>query len=212
MSDRPRITLKIATSLDGRIGTSSGESQWITGPESRLQGHRLRDTHDAVLVGVETVLADDPRLTVRLLDGEKGRDPLRVVLDSRLRTPAFARLATAGTLIVTTREPQPIGEAEVVRVTPDANNRPAIEAVLELLSARGVKSLMIEGGGRVAACFVAAGVIDAIEWFRAPILLGGDGRPGVAALSLARLANAPRFRRLAAEPSGDDLWERYERL
>ena len=72
-------------------------------------------------------------------------------------------------------------------------------------------SLMIEGGGRVAACFVTAGVVDAIEWFRAPILLGGDGRPGVAALALARLAHAPRYRRLAAEPMGDDLWERYEK-
>ncbi|CAN5203826.1 hypothetical protein BH10PSE1_BH10PSE1_27970 [soil metagenome] len=210
---RPRITLKIATSLDGRIGTSSGESQWITGPEARMQGHRLRHESDAVLVGVETVLADDPRLTVRLPEGEPaGRDPLRVVLDSRLRTPSFARLARAGTLIITTREPQPIGEAEVVRVAGDAQGRPTIAAVLELLVERGVKSLMIEGGGRVAATFVTAGVVDAIDWFRAPILLGGDGRPGVAALSLARLANAPKFRRLAAEPLGDDLWERYERL
>ena len=209
---RPRVILKIATSLDGRIGTSSGESQWITGPEARLQGHRLRGESDAVLVGVETVLADDPRLTVRLPEGETARDPLRVVLDSRLRTPSFARLAKTGTLIVTTREPQAIGEAEVVQVAGDPQGRPTIAAVLDLLAERGVKSLMIEGGGRVAACFVTAGVVDAIEWFRAPILLGGDGRPGVAALSLARLANAPKFRRLAAEPLGDDLWERYERL
>ena len=209
---RPRITLKIATSLDGRIATSTGESQWITGPEARLQGHRLRAAGDAILVGVETVLADDPRLTVRLPDGETGADPLRVVLDSRLRTPSFARLAKAGTLIITTREPQPIGQAEVVRVAGDAQNRPSIDAVLELLAERGVKNLMIEGGGRVAAAFVTAGVVDAIDWFRAPILLGGDGRPGVAALSLGRLANAPKFRRLAVEPLGDDLWERYERF
>jgi diaminohydroxyphosphoribosylaminopyrimidine deaminase/5-amino-6-(5-phosphoribosylamino)uracil reductase len=213
---RPRITLKIATSLDGRIGTSTGESQWITGPDARVQGHRLRNEHDAVLVGVETVLADDPRLTVRLPEGEVVRgDPLRVVLDSRLRTPPFARLAREGTLIVTTRDPAAaaaIGGAEIVRVAGDAQNRPTVPAILDLLAARGVKSLMIEGGGRVAACFVAAGLIDAIEWFRAPILLGGDGRPGVAALSLARLANAPKFRRLAVEPLGDDLWERYERL
>ena len=209
---RPRITLKIATSLDGRIATSTGESQWITGAEARLQGHRLRAAGDAILVGVETVLADDPRLTVRLPDGETGADPLRVVLDSRLRTPSFARLAKAGTLIITTREPQPVGQAEVVRVAGDAQNRPGIDAVLELLVERGVKSLMIEGGGRVAAAFVTAGVVDAIDWFRAPILLGGDGRPGVAALSLARLANAPKFRRLAVEPLGDDLWERYERI
>ena len=207
-----RITLKIATSLDGRIGTSTGESQWITGPEARLQGHRLRAQHDAVLVGVETVLADDPRLTVRLPEGETGTDPLRVVLDSKLRTPPFARLARTGTLILTTRSPIPVGDAEVLRIAGDTTNRPDIKAVLETLSSRGVTSLMIEGGGRVAAGFVAAGVVDAIEWFRAPILLGGDGRPGVAALSLARLAHAPRYRRLAAEPLGDDLWERYERV
>jgi diaminohydroxyphosphoribosylaminopyrimidine deaminase/5-amino-6-(5-phosphoribosylamino)uracil reductase len=214
---RPRITLKIATSLDGRIGTSTGESQWITGPEARLQGHRLRAAGDAILVGVETVLADDPRLTVRLPETEAGvriqkADPLRIVLDSRLRTPSFARLAKAGTLIITTREPQPVGGAEVVQVAGDAQNRPTIEAVLDLLYARGIRSLMIEGGGRVAAAFVTAGVVDAIDWFRAPILLGGDGRPGVAALSLARLANAPKFRRLAVEALGDDLWERYERV
>ena len=209
---RPRVTLKIATSLDGRIGTSSGESQWITGPEARMQGHRLRAAHESVLVGVETVLADDPRLTVRLPEGETGVDPLRVVLDSRLRTPPFARLATAGTLILTTRDPLAVGTAEVIRVAGDSQGRPTVAAVLDLLAARGVKSLMIEGGGRVAACFVTAGVVDAIEWFRAPILLGGDGRPGVAALALARLANAPRYRRLAVAPLGDDLWERYERL
>ncbi|MES2862386.1 MAG: RibD family protein [Pseudomonadota bacterium] len=209
---RPRITWKVATSLDGRIGTSTGESQWITGPQAREQGHRLRAAHDAVLVGVETVLADDPRLTVRLPEGETGGDPLRVVLDSRLRTPPFARLAKAGTLILTTKDPVAVGEAEVLKVKGDAGGRPTVEAVLETLSARGVKSLMIEGGGRVAACFITAGVVDAIEWFRAPILLGGDGRPGVAALALARLAHAPKYRRLAAEPMGDDLWERYEKV
>lgn len=209
---RPRITWKVATSLDGRIGTSTGESQWITGPESRAQGHRLRAAHDAVLVGVETVLADDPRLTVRLPEGETGTDPLRVVLDSRLRTPSFARLAKTGTLILTTRDPMQIGTAEVVRVAADAQGRPSVDAVLATLGQRGVASLMIEGGGRVAASFVAAGLVDAIEWFRAPILLGGDGRPGVAALALARLAHAPRYRRLAAEPMGDDLWERYEKV
>jgi diaminohydroxyphosphoribosylaminopyrimidine deaminase/5-amino-6-(5-phosphoribosylamino)uracil reductase len=173
---RPKVTWKVATSLDGRIGTSTGESQWITGPQAREQGHRLRAQNDAVLVGVETVLADDPRLTVRLPAGETGADPLRVVLDSRLRTPPFARLARAGTLILTTRDPIAVGEAEVVKVKADAQGRPGVEAVLETLSNRGVTSLMIEGGGRVAACFVTAGVVDAIEWFRAPILLGGDGR------------------------------------
>ena len=207
---RPRVTLKLATSLDGRIATASGESQWITGPEARQQGHRLRATHDAILVGVETVLADDPELTVRLPD-HAGPHPRRVVLDSRLRTPATAKLASGNSLILTAATPHAIGQAEVINVAAD-DGRPAISAVLEVLAAHGVGSLLIEGGGRVAASFLQAGVVDAIEWFRAPILLGGEGRPCVASLALAKLADAPKFRRLGVEPVGDDLWERYARF
>lgn len=206
---RPRITLKLATSLDGRIATASGESQWITGPQARQQGHHLRATHDAILVGVETVLADDPELTVRLPDHD-GTHPLRVVLDSRLRTPATAKVATGHTLILTTAMPHAIGLAEVVTVAAE-DGRPAIAAVLDALSARKIRSVLIEGGGRVAASFIQAGVVDAIEWFRAPILLGGEGRPCIASLALAKLADAPKFRRLGVEPVGDDLWERYAR-
>lgn len=206
---RPRVTLKLATSLDGRIATATGESQWITGPEARLQGHRLRAAHDAILVGVETVLADDPELTVRLPDFA-GTHPLRVVLDSRLRTPATAKVASGNTLIFTTAQPHPIGQAEVVAVAPN-DGRPAISAVLDALATRNIGSILIEGGGRVAASFIQAGAVDAIEWFRAPILLGGEGRPCVASLALAKLAHAPKFRRLGVEPVGDDLWERYAR-
>ncbi|MEN5144811.1 RibD family protein [Brevundimonas diminuta] len=254
---RPRVTLKLATSLDGRIATASGESQWITGPQARLQGHRLRAAHDVILVGVETVLADDPELTVRLPsnllpsplvgDGssrsetdegalsprktaevggassvpliraaspptfshEGRRNPLRVVLDSRLRTPETAKVASGNTLILTTAAPHPIGQAEVLAVVA-SDGRPAIPAVLDVLSDRGVGSVLIEGGGRVAAAFILAGAVDAIEWFRAPILLGGEGRPCIASLALAKLADAPKFRRLGVEPVGDDLWERYQ--
>lgn len=240
-----RVTLKLATSLDGRIATATGESKWITGEAARLQGHRLRAAHDAILVGVETVLADDPELTVRLNPAHPGgcrdpaldpgapeyandasrsshwtpasagvsgdlKNPLRVILDSRLRTPPSAKVATANTLILTTAEPRSVGAAEVVRVEADYG-RPAIPAVLKALKARGVTSLLIEGGGRVAASFLSAGAVDALEWFRAPILLGGEGRPCVAALALAKLADAPKFRRLGVEPVGDDLWERYAR-
>jgi diaminohydroxyphosphoribosylaminopyrimidine deaminase/5-amino-6-(5-phosphoribosylamino)uracil reductase len=249
-----RVTLKLATSLDGRIATAAGESKWITGEEARAQGRRLRAEHDAILVGVETVLADDPELTARLpspLVGEGGlrsetdegalsahssstdqsattrpliraalpptfshegrRNPLRVVLDSRLRTPATAKVASGSTLILTAAEPRPVGSSEVLQVeAPDG--RPAVPAVLEALAARHITSLLIEGGGQVAASFLRAAAVDRIEWFRAPILLGGDGRPCVATLELAKLADAPRFRRLAVEPLGDDLWERYERL
>lgn len=209
---RPRVTLKLATSLDGRIATATGESQWITGPESRQQGHVLRATHDAILVGIETVLADNPRLNVRLAAaGQDTRDPLRVILDTRLRMPASAHVATGNSLILTTAVPKPVGQAEVIRVAPDALGRPAIAAVLDTLRQRAIASLLIEGGGRVAAAFVQAGAVDRIEWFRAPILLGDEGRPGIAALDLANLAAAPKYRRQGVQALGDDLWESYVR-
>ena len=207
---RPRVTLKLATSLDGRIATASGESKWITGEAARLEGHRLRAAHDAILVGIETVLADDPDLTVRL-PGRPIDQPLRVVLDSRLRTPPTAKLAHAETLILTAVAPSAVGSAMVEQVEAK-DGRPAVAAALAAIRRRGAASVLIEGGGQVAASFLRAGLIDRLEWFRAPILLGGEGRPGVAALALTQLADAPRFRRLAAEPCGDDLWERYERL
>lgn len=205
-----RVTLKLATSLDGRIAMPSGESRWITGEASRAQGHRLRASHEAILVGVETVLADDPELTVR--SGREGSDvaqPLRIVLDSRLRTPPSAKVASRNTLILTATEPHPIGTAEVVRVA-SADGRPTIDAVLAALAERNITSVLIEGGGQVAASFIRAGCIDRLEWFRSPILLGAEGRPCIAGLALAKLSNAPKFRRLSAELLGDDLWERYE--
>ena len=205
-----RVTLKLATSLDGRIATASGESRWITGEAARLEGHRLRAAHDAILVGVETVLHDDPELTARL-PGRAVDQPLRVVLDSRLRTPATAKLARENTLILTAAPPAPVGAAQVRRVEAE-DNRPSIPAVLRALESVGVASLLIEGGGQVAASFLRAGAVDRLEWFRAPLLLGAEGRPCVAALALAKLADAPKFRRLGAAPAGDDLWERYDRL
>lgn len=205
------VTLKLATSLDGRIATATGESKWITGEAARLEGHRLRAAHDAILVGVETVIADDPELTARL-PGRPVDQPLRVVLDSRLRTPPTARVAKGGdTLILTAARPAAIGTAVVEQVEADGG-RPSVAAGLSVLRRRGVTSVLIEGGGQVAASFLRAGLVDRLEWFRAPVLLGGEGRPCVAALALAGLADAPRFRRLAVEPCGDDLWERYEKV
>ena len=206
---RPRVTLKLATSLDGKIAMASGESQWITGEAARLQGHRLRATHDAILVGVETVIADNPRLTARIA-GENPNQPLRVVLDSRLRTPSAAHLAHEA-LIITSSEGAFGGSSRVKRVDPDASGRPAIEAVLKALGEEGVASILVEGGGKVAASFIQGGFVDAIEWFRSSLILGQDGRSAIAALDFMKLSDAPRFRRLAVEPLGDDLWERYEK-
>lgn len=212
------VTLKLATSLDGRIATAAGESRWITGPEAREEVHRLRAAHDAVLVGVETALADDPELTVRL-DGYVGPQPARVVLDSRQRLPDASKLvATARqvpTWVVTAQPPRPhLAEAgvRVLRVQPGAHGRPDLAAASAALAAEGLGRLFVEGGGEVAAGFLRAGLVDRIEWFRAPIVIGGDGRPALGDLGLEQLAAAPRFRRLDVRSVGDDLWERYERI
>ena len=154
---------------------------------------------------------DDPELTARL-PGRPVDQPLRVVLDSRLRTPPTAKVASGGdSLILTACEPAPVGSAMVEQVAA-VDGRPTPAAALAAIRRRGATSVLIEGGGQVAASFLRAGLVDRLEWFRAPVLLGGEGRPCVAALALARLSDAPRFRRLAVAPCGDDLWERYERL
>ena len=230
-----RVTLKLATTLDGRIATASGESRWITGPAAREQVHRLRAMHQSVLVGVSTAIADDPQLTVRM-PGYVGLQPLRVVLDSRQRLPSDTHLVREAerlpTLVVTTSNPNKrLTDAgvTVVKVAategwPDLHEALGAIAGLQgdrlaavvkggdasVIAAAG--SVLIEGGGQVAASFLKAGLVDAIEWFRAPIVLGDEGRPAVGDFPLNRLADAPRFRRVAVQELDDDLWERYERL
>ena len=212
-----RVTLKLATSLDGRIATASGESRWITGEAARAAVHRLRSRHDAVLVGIETALADDPELTVRLPD-YGGPQPARVVLDSRQRLWPESRLVKTArqtpTYLVATTEPRAeLTDAgvRVLQVRAVGEDRPELKSVTQTLEQAGLSSLFVEGGGQVAASFLRCGLVDAIEWFRAPILIGGEGRPAVGALALAALADAPHFRRTEVHEVGDDLWERYER-
>jgi diaminohydroxyphosphoribosylaminopyrimidine deaminase / 5-amino-6-(5-phosphoribosylamino)uracil reductase len=213
---RPLITLKLATSLDGRIALASGESRWITGEAARKAVHELRAAHDAVLVGVKTALADNPELSVRLPDF-LGRQPLRVVLDSRqsidhdLELVAGARLHP--TLVLTTIAPKEKlarTGVRVVKVAAGADGRVDLHAAMAELAAAGVRRLLIEGGGEVIGAFAHAGLYDTVEWFRAPMLLGADARPALGPLGLEALSHAPRLRRISVEAVGDDLWERYE--
>jgi diaminohydroxyphosphoribosylaminopyrimidine deaminase/5-amino-6-(5-phosphoribosylamino)uracil reductase len=212
------ITLKLASSLDGRIATASGESRWITGPEARAAVHELRAAHDAVVVGVETALADDPELTVRT-PGYAGPQPARVVLDSRQRLADGCKLAATArqvpTYVVAVGPPEPRlvdAGVRVITVPAVGENRPELKAVVAALAAEGLSSLFVEGGGQVAASFLRCGLVDAVEWFRAPMVIGGEGRPAVGALALAGLSGALRFARIDVRPLGDDLWERYRRV
>lgn len=212
------VTLKLATSLDGRIATAKGESRWITGPEAREAVHRLRSEHDAVLVGVETALADDPELTVRL-EGYAGSQPARVVLDSRQRLSPDCKLVRTAreipTYVVATGAPDPVlSEAgvHVLQAPAVSEDRPDLRSVVQSLEKAGFTRLFVEGGGQVAGSFLRCGLVDALEWFRSPIVIGGEGRPGVGALALGALSEAPRLRRLEVREVGDDLWERYARI
>jgi diaminohydroxyphosphoribosylaminopyrimidine deaminase / 5-amino-6-(5-phosphoribosylamino)uracil reductase len=212
------VTLKLATSLDGRIATVAGLSRWITGEAAREAVHGLRAAHDAVLVGISTALADDPELTVRL-SGYAGPQPARVVLDSRQRLSPFSKLVKSArdipTYVVATSEPDPALVAAGVNVIVVRNlgeDRPELKSVVQALASEGLGRLFVEGGGQVAASFVRCGLVDALEWFRAPILIGGEGRPGVGALAVATLAEAPHFRRVEVREVGADLWERYARV
>ncbi|MDO8798774.1 RibD family protein [Phenylobacterium sp.] len=212
------VTLKLATSLDGRIATATGESRWITGEQSREQVHRLRAAHDAVVVGVETALADDPELTVRLPDHD-GPQPARVVLDSRQRLADGCRLiATARdipTYLITTTPPQARlvdAGVRVLQVHAVGDERPELHDVVRALAAEGLSRLFVEGGGQVAASFLRCGLVDALEWFRAPMIIGGEGRPGVGALAVQALSGAPKLKRVDLQLLGPDVWERYERI
>jgi diaminohydroxyphosphoribosylaminopyrimidine deaminase / 5-amino-6-(5-phosphoribosylamino)uracil reductase len=212
---RPLVTLKLATSLDGRIATASGESRWITGSAARERAHLLRATHDAILVGTDTVIADDPQLTCRL-PGLDGHSPVRVVIDRQLRIPlnarVFAEARQVPTWVVTLASAdqarrKALGDAGVVVIpaTPDPAGRIDLGTALGLLGERGLTRLLVEGGGRLAAALLRGGLVDRLVWLHAPLLLGGDGIPAVAELGLAALAHAPGFERVMSKTVGADV-------
>ena len=212
---RPLVTLKLATSLDGRIATGSGESQWITGPPARERGHWLRAVHDAIMVGTGTVLADDPQLTCRL-SGLGRRSPVRVVLDRHLRIPASAQVIAGArqtpTWVLTLPSADPVRRqalihrgAIVIDVVAGSDGNIDLAEALAALGGHGITRLLVEGGAQLAAALLRGRLVDRLAWLHAPILIGGDGIPAIAALGVDRLADAPGFEPLSSEPAGDDM-------
>jgi diaminohydroxyphosphoribosylaminopyrimidine deaminase/5-amino-6-(5-phosphoribosylamino)uracil reductase len=182
----PYLSLKLALSLDGRIATRTGASKWLTGSDARARVHALRSMHDAVAIGIGTAIMDDPRLTVR---DAPGPSPLRVVFDTKLRLPAKSRLVETArevpTLVICNADAPVSNEedlvahgVEVVRAPSSAEGRIDVTGALHLLAARGIVTLMVEGGAELAGSLLAARLADELHAFIAPTLLGPRGRPG----------------------------------
>ena len=215
---RPLVTLKSATTLDGRIAVRSGASRWITGEAARARAHLMRAESDAVMIGVGTAIADDPELTCRL-PGLGGRSPIRIVVDGRLRMPLTHKLiATADrvpTWVIATegcdRERQEaMTDCGVELITVPANgDHPDMKAALAALGERGLTRVLVEGGSHLSAALLRAGLIDRVAWFRAPALIGDDGWPAIRGLGVERLDAMPAFRRLSVTELGDDVLETY---
>ena len=218
---RPLFHLKIATSLDGRIATASGESRWITGDAARADGQRLRAIHDAILVGAHTVSADDPELTCRL-PGLEGYSPTRIVLDSQaLMSPGSKLALTANRtpvwLICTRQATAAAREAlqakgvEVIEVASNEQGRVDVGALARELGKRQLMRVLIEGGGEIAAAFLKANLVDRVTSYQAGLLLGADSRSAVAPLSLQKLGSAPRFALVSSRSVGGDMVETWHR-
>ncbi|MBI3616215.1 MAG: bifunctional diaminohydroxyphosphoribosylaminopyrimidine deaminase/5-amino-6-(5-phosphoribosylamino)uracil reductase RibD [Candidatus Omnitrophica bacterium] len=208
---RPFVTVKVAQSLDGKIATRTGESRWISGLEARAWVHRLRAQVDAVLIGVETVLKDDPLLTVH---SAKGNNPIRVVLDSHLRTLANARLfsSCSPVLIAAARGASYQKEkklrqagAEILRL-PARDGRVDLQALLRQLARREISHLLIEGGGETIASAFAARAVDRVCWIVAPLVVGGRQAPtAVEGMGVSSLNQAVRLKDLSVQHLGPDL-------
>jgi diaminohydroxyphosphoribosylaminopyrimidine deaminase/5-amino-6-(5-phosphoribosylamino)uracil reductase len=211
---RPHVLFKAAMTLDGKLATTTGESQWISGEESRALAHRWRAESDAVAVGIGTALHDDPQLTARVPGVQ--RQPRRVVFDSLGRLPLDSKLVQAAgevplTVVVgraakrTTLSALRIAGAEILVAT--GENEPArVRSALDELGAAGITSLLLEGGEHLAGAFFEAGEIDELRLFLAPMLLGGRTAHGVlGGEGVQRIADAPRAKSMTCERSGEDL-------
>ena len=213
---RPHVTLKLATSLDGKIALANGMSEWITGDAARKEGRKLRALHDAIAVGANTAVLDNPQLTTRIKDEP---NPIRVIFDTKLR------LSPKSNLALTAKETpvwvfSEVTSGNVANTLKDLGVRLIkvpisigvdLTAAMKILKDNGVSTLLVEGGGTLAASFLRLDAIDVIEWFRAPLILGGDGRGAIGDLNLDDLNLAHRFSRIELRELGDDIYERYER-
>lgn len=219
-SGRPMVTLKLATSLDGRIATGSGESQWITGPEARRRVHGMRANHDAVLVGAGTARADDPSLTVRGMG--KLAQPVRVVISGRLDVPVGSSLGRTATAVPVwmihgpeapdrARDVWRAAGARLIEVAVGPNGQVDVSAALCALGDIGLTRVFCEGGGTLGASFLAADMVDEMAVFGGGVMLGAEGIPAIGAMEIAALAQAPQFTLQGVEQIGPDvlsLWRR----
>ncbi|MEO0485223.1 MAG: bifunctional diaminohydroxyphosphoribosylaminopyrimidine deaminase/5-amino-6-(5-phosphoribosylamino)uracil reductase RibD [Pseudomonadota bacterium] len=210
---RPLITLKLASSFDGRIATASGESQWITGPAARRGVHGARSVHDAVLVGAGTARADDPSLTVRGLG--VSHQPVRIVASRRLDVPTQSALAvSAGKVPVwMVHGPKPDADrraalaaagVEMIEV-PVEGGQLDVVAMAQALGAAGLTSVFCEGGGALAASLLNAGLVDRLIGYTAGVALGAEGQPAIGAMGVSALADAPRFQLQSVRRVGADV-------
>jgi diaminohydroxyphosphoribosylaminopyrimidine deaminase/5-amino-6-(5-phosphoribosylamino)uracil reductase len=209
----PFVTLKLAASLDGRTATATGESRWITGPESRRKVHGLRLSHDAVMVGSGTALADDPDLTVR--DMGAVRQPVRIVLDRLLKHSPESRLGRTAKdhpvwLLHSPAAPQAARSAwqatgATLIEVPETNGHLDLAAALQTLATKGLTRIFSEGGSTVGAALVKAGLVDELAIFTGGVLIGAEGHPALGSLGLAKLSQAPRLNLREVGYGGQDL-------
>jgi len=216
---RPEVTLKAGMTLDGKIATASGESKWITGKQSRQDVHDLRSRVDAVLVGIGTVLADDPALTARVgprLNKLASKQPLRIVVDSALRIPRKAQILSgqerAKTIVATTdsasvsRKRALLKQGIEVLTFPPLRGKVSLPSLMRELGRRGVTSLLVEGGGEINAAMLKAKLVQHVRCYLAPVLLGGEDAKGViGGKSPARLMSALKLRNVTTRSVGGDL-------
>ena len=214
---RPRVTLKLASSFDGRIATATGDSQWITGPAARRAVHAMRARHDAVMVGAGTARADDPTLAVRGLGIT--RQPVRIVVSRRLDLPLSGNLAQSAADVPLWLCHGPDADPRLIeawsglgaRLIPCATTAGQIDAsaLLQELGQAGLTSVFCEGGGALAASLLSAGLVDELIGFTAGVMIGAEGQPALGALGLSHLASAPRFDLIESRAIGPDILHRW---